>query len=237
MSGAAAPRGWPIAALIVVALGVGTPAQGQDGPALRPGHVYVAGGLLVTGGYDVGTQTATLRGNAIGTLTPPPYTLFTADGSIGSAAGADLRAGVAITRALAVEVSGQFSWPHLGVAIANDPEAGAQTLDGEPLTQYVVDVSATWQLSRLRLGRQGRPFVEGGAGYLRQLHEERVLVETGSTYHAGGGLRYWLRGGDGRRHDLGVRADLRYVWRTGGLAFEDGTRGFPAASVLAFFGF
>jgi hypothetical protein len=236
MSGAPR-RGRRLAGLLAAALAAGTPAAAQDGPALRPGHVFVAGGLVWTGGYDVGTQAATLRGNATGTTSPPPYTLFTAAGAMGAAAGGDLRAGVAITRALAVEVSGQFTAPRLGVAIADDPEAGAQALDGEPLTQYVVDVSATWQLSRLRLGRRARPFVAGGTGYLRQLHEERALVETGRTYHAGGGLRYWLRGGDGRRHDLGVRADLRYVWRTGGLAFEDGTRGYPAASVLGFFGF
>ena len=65
----------------------------------------------------------------------------------------------------------------------------------------------------------------------------RALVETGRLYHAGGGLRVWLRGGDGQRRDLGLRADVRYVWRTGGVAFEEGTRRFPAASLLAFAGF
>jgi hypothetical protein len=226
-----------VAVGVAAAVLAGVPAAAQDGPALRPGHVYVAGGLVWTGSYDVGTQVATLRANATSTLTPPPSTLFVADGTIGHAAGADLRAGVAITRALAVEVSGQFSAPRLGVAISADPEAGAQALDGEPLRQYVVDVAATWQLSGVRIGRRARPFVEAGAGYLRQLHEERALVETGTLYHAGGGLRVWLRGGDGRRHDLGLRGDVRYVWRTGGVAFEDGTRAYPAASVLAFFGF
>ena len=36
-----------------------------------------------------------------------------------------------------------------------------------------------------------------GAGYLRQLHQDRTLIEHGQIFYAGGGLRYWLRGGDG----------------------------------------
>ncbi len=43
----------------------------------------------------------------------------------------------------------------------------------------------------------------GGAGYLRELHEENAFVEEGVEYHAGGGIKWWF-GQSGR---IGIRAE------------------------------
>jgi hypothetical protein len=69
------------------------------------------------------------------------------------------------------------------------------------------------------------PFIRGGVGYLRQLHEGQSLVETGIAYHAGGGLTYWLSsGGQGFFKGWGLRGDARVLVRDGGFSLDDETR-------------
>jgi hypothetical protein len=103
--------------------------------------------------------------------------------------------------------------------------------------QYLIDVSAVWQISQLELGNRARPYVVAGGGYLRQLDVDRVKAETGNLFHLGGGIRYWLRGSDARRRALGLRAEVRAQLRSGGLEFEEKTRLAPAANLFLFFGF
>jgi hypothetical protein len=82
-------------------------------------------------------------------------------------------------------------------------------------------------------GGRGVPFLRAGAGYLRELYEDNVLVETGRAYHAGGGLTLWF--GDGRR--IALRADGRVYVFDGGADLETGTRVAPAGGaslVVAF---
>ena len=89
-------------------------------------------------------------------------------------------------------------------------------------------------LNRLTFGPRVRPFVLAGGGYLRQLYDERTLVETGSLYYAGAGVRYWLRGGDGQRRSVGLRADGRAQWRRDGVEFEGKTRVAPVVTLHLF---
>ncbi len=168
--------------------------------------------------------------------TPPPFTLFSSASTVDSIAGVEGRVGFTFTRDLAVEVGGAFARPKVSTEISADPEAASQSLDGEELQQFVFDAGAVWQLP-FRLGRRMRPFVAGGFGYLRQLHQDRTLVEQGQIYYAGGGLRYWLRGGDGVKRSLGLRADARATWRKDGIDFENRTRRFPTLSGFVFFEF
>ncbi len=55
------------------------------------------------------------------------------------------------------------------------------------------------ELTRWRFGARGAPFLSGGAGYLRALHEDRILVDTGALWFAGGGVD--LFGSTGLRLD------------------------------------
>ena len=120
------------------------------------------------------------------------------------------------------------------VVLSGDAEAAPATLDAERLSQLTIDAGLVWQLPRPILGQKLRPFVSGGGGYLRQLYDERTLVETGSLVYAGGGVRYWIRGGDGVHRALGLRGDVRAVWRIDGVNFEDKTRVGPTVSVMLF---
>jgi hypothetical protein len=209
-------------------------ADAQEAPSFRPMHVTLSGGLFLGGAYPVGDTTAGLRRNAPGA--PPPFTLLRAESELERRVGGELRVALALTRALAIEAGGSYAAPQLGVTISADPELAAGVALSERVSQYAVDVSAVYQLP-LSIGRRVRPYALGGGGYLRQLHEGRVLVETGSTMHAGGGVQYWLRGGRADSRSLGARGEIRYIRRVGAIEFEDKARSFPAVSILAFFTF
>jgi hypothetical protein len=163
--------------------------------------------------------------------------LLRAESTIEAAWSADLRIGVALTRALELEVGGSYATPQLAVTVSQDNELGEGAFASERIEQYAVDVSGIYLVPNLTVASRLRPYLIGGGGYLRQLHEGRLKVETGSTVHVGGGLRYWWRGGRGTQRSLGARAEARYVRRTGGIDFEERARGFARVSLLAFAGF
>lgn len=225
-----------LAALVVWAALAVEPAAAQGGdPGFRPRHLTLSGGLLVAGGYPVGDRNAELRRNALGV--PPPFTLFRADSRFERVEGVEARIAVAVTRAIAVEVGGSYATPTLAVSISADAESPDTVRVTDRVSQYTVDVGAVVLVPRVHLGSRLRPYATAGAGYLRQLHEGRLLLETGRLYHAGGGVQAWLRGGAATGRSLGIRAEGRYVRRTGGVDFEDRSRGYPTFSVLAFAGF
>ena len=78
--------------------------------------------------------------------------------------------------------------------------------------------------------RDGRlvPFISGGGGYLRQLYEDGVLLETGRLGYVGGGVRLALREARPDRffRQVGLRADVRLMVRTGGIDVEESARAF-----------
>ena len=220
--------------VLVLVLGATANAQSGEAPTLRAHRINVAGGVTWSGSYPAGSRDALLRSSALG-ATPPPFTLFSSTSTVEPITGVDGRIGFTLTSNLAVEVGGAFARPRVSTAISADPEVASQVLDGEQLDQYLFDAGAVWQLP-LRFGCRARPFVTGGAGYLRQLHQGRTLVEQGEIYYAGGGLRYWIRGGDGRKRSLGLRADARAMWKKHGIDFENKMRLFPTVTVGVFVG-
>ena len=213
----------------------------QDTPQLRSHHATVSAGVSWSGPYDVGIATATLRGNGPG-ASAPAFTFFTADSRMTAAWAPELRVGFALTPALTLDGGITFARPRIGVAISNDGEAAAQELAGEKLDQYQIEAGVTWQppmpmrWRRAAIGRRLAPFVLAGGGYLRQLHEDRALAETGTLYYAGGGTRYWLRGGHSASIDVGVRAEGRINLRRGGIDFENKMRTYPSVTVMLFVG-
>ena len=220
---------WCLACLVLV---LARPARAQEAPVLRAHRVVVEGGMVWSGGYAIGDASAQLRSNAVG-ATPPLFTLFSTSSRIAPVAHASVRVGFTLTPQLLVECGASFGMPRVGVAITQDTEAGAQELEGEELQQYVFDGALVWHLP-VRLGSRLRPFIIGGAGYLRQLHEERTMVETGQIYYGGVGARYWIRGGSGTARSLGLRTDLRANVRRAGIDFENKVRVFPTLAVHLF---
>jgi hypothetical protein len=190
------------------------------------------------GGYRVGDLTVTIPRNPSGGSTP--FTLLRAESRLERVFGPDIRVAYALRRNLALELRGAYASPVLDVTISQDSEVAGAASATERLSQYVVDVSAMYLLP-VGYSASLRSFVIGGAGYLRQLREGRLEVETGQTVHVGGGVTYWVRGAPRPlrpvRRSLGVRGEARYVVRLGGMDFEDRVRNFPSVSALVAVGF
>lgn len=207
-------------------------ASAQDTPALRAHRVVLEGGVVWSGSYGIGDVSSQLLSNAPGS-TPPPFTWFSSSSEVGQATSAVARVGFTLSPHVMIEGGGGFGMPRVAVTITGDAETSQQHLEGERLRQYLIDGALVWHLP-MRLGTRVRPFVIGGAGYLRQLHEERTLVETGQVYYAGVGARYWFRGGSGAGRALGMRGDVRANVRRGGIDFEDQTRVYPTVAIHLF---
>ena len=219
------------AVLTAVSLPAAAAAQTARNPP-GPPRFTVSGGLIVNAGYDLGDRNAELRGNSGATGTP--FTLFSADSAMDRVAGIEARFAYALTRRVSVEVGGTRSTPEVSVAIGEDAESSGTTFVAETLSQYSVDVSGVVKLPWAAQSRL-QPYVLGGVGYLRQLHEDRLLVETGHTYFGGGGVQYAF--GASARHPAGIRAEAKLVRRVGGIDFEDKSRSHLSISVLGFFSF
>lgn len=226
---------WVVAAVGVLCGAVPVAAQSADTPAaLRRGHVAITGGASWTGRYEVGTTTADLRGNVPG-AGGTNVVLFRADSVVAAAPGVVAGVTWALTSNLAVDAGLSYARPRLVTTIAGDAELPGDTvIDDTRLAQYTIEVGATWQLPMALSGGRLRPFLAGGAGYLRQLYDERTIVETGRLFYAGGGVRYFLRGGDGVRRGVGLRGDIRASWRRDGVEFDGRTRRLPSATLQVF---
>ncbi len=183
-------------------------AFAQDGPGLRPGHFTFGAGVQQAGGYDIGDATAQLRGNGPGTL-PTPFTLFQATSRFTAATAPMMHVGIALSRTLAFETAASYGRPRLAVSIAGDPEAPAQELPGETVEQYLFEAGLTWQLP-VRTGRRVAPFVAAGAGYLRQLHEDRTLNTSCRHRHFGQDFKRSIA--QIRRNQWRYRADARAIF-------------------------
>jgi Outer membrane protein beta-barrel domain len=194
-----------------------SPAAAQN----APGRVEISGGALFTGGFDLGEHTAELTSNT-GT-TGGETTLFESDGQLKAAPGLLGRIAFLVTPAFALEGGVRFAKPVLEIRTSNDFENAAETTATETISQYVFEGSALWYFGQ-RFQRV-RPFVYGGAGYLRELHEGGVSIETGTEYHAGAGVR-WALGSGG----FGVRAEGGFSIRDGGVDFNSGRRTVPVVA-------
>jgi hypothetical protein len=121
--------------------------------------------------------------------------------------------------------------------VRSDAEGAAPVTVGERVGQYFFDATLLATLDELSVG-QLVPFVVGGGGYLRQLHEGHIVVEHGLVFHAGGGAKYQLVSrSTGAIRTTGLRADVRAYFLRGGIAEGSGPRPHLAASGGFFFGF
>lgn len=202
---------------------VPTLAAAQDEILL--GHLELSGGAGMAGGASLGSLDADLR-----SPTPDqPYRLFTTTSRIARAPLFDMRVGVALSQRYAVEGHVAYGRPELRTEISSDAESAPAITAVEKIDQFVIDGGVVVHFGPLGAGV--RPFVTAGAGYLRQLHEGRVVVEDGSVFYAGGGLKYGLMSrSDGLIKVAGLRGDARLNVLSGGIRIEDGVRRHVAVS-------
>jgi hypothetical protein len=196
-------------------------------------QVTIDGGVNWLGGYGIGASSAELRTNAPGP-SPPPFTLFDVDSRMTSAPGGEIRVGVDFG-GWTVEGSAAYARRRLAFSVGNDAEAAAAAFDGESVQTYEFGGGVTFELPYPSAARL-RSFAGAGASYLRQLHQDRTLVETGRVFYAGIGARYWLWGRPASPRSAGVRGDLRLNVRRGAVDFQDETRTYPSLSLLLFLG-
>lgn len=222
------------AALALLALALGAPAMAQtsgSAPLSRGARVELSGGGVLVGGYGLGESVAELTPNN-GTS---GFEQFSTDNRVRQVVGVLAKIGFVVTPAIVVEGGFRFTRPIYEVRVSGDAEGAPDMTIEETLSQYVVDGSVVWNVMPAAFaGGRAVPFLSGGAGYLRELHEEDALVEEGVEYHAGGGLKWWF--GQGRRR-FGVRGEGGVSIRDGGFDFKDGQRVVPVVSGSLVFAF
>jgi hypothetical protein len=233
-------RPYAASAFAAVAATAGTPASrvclallfAAAAPAVAAAQPYIGratphrgtfelgGGVVWTRGYDAGSAVAEVTRPGSGL----PLTLFAVDGRVLDEPGAGAQLGIYLGRRVSVEAAFQYSRPILHARVTSDFEAAPDADADEKLTTYLVGGSLLYHFGAGRVV----PFVSGGGGYLRQLHEESSDLLTGTEIHAGGGVKYWLGTGE---HRLGLRVEAQASARSKTVAFEQKRRILPTVAV------
>jgi hypothetical protein len=213
-------RALVLAAALVVICSLPVAAQpyiGSSGP--RAGSIEVGGSATWTLGYDAGSRPALETANS--TQGAAPITLFTTTSEVRPAVGVDGRVGIYLASRVSAEATIQFSRPALETRVSDDFENAAPITAEATFTSYIIGGSLLYHFGAGRVV----PFVSGGAGYLRQLHEDNADVVTGSEFHGGGGVKIWM-GAGGRR--FGLRIDAQASSRSKSISFEEKRRVVPS---------
>lgn len=198
----------------------------------NPGRIEISAGARWIGPVAFGATAATET-----TFGGGKRTLFDSSSRLDPSIGGDIAVGVRLTRVLRAEFGVAYNPTGLTTRITNDVEDVPDLSVKAPVTQFLVEGGVQALPERWRRGRLA-PYVSAGLGYLRQLNDGRTLVETGRSWYVGGGLYYERAATHARRlKATGVRADVRALILSDGVAPDDTRRGAPAitASVFARF--
>jgi len=210
------------------------PAPPPSRPAPRPprptphaGTWEIGGGFWWSGGFDIGDATAELTRNPdTGT---GPLDLFSTSNTLGSGLGFQGRLGAYVSKSVSIEGGVRITRPKLKISITGDFENASDQVAEETITEYIFDGSVVWHLTHATFSKgKGVPFVSGGVGYIRDAHEGNQLIDTGTEYHATGGIKYWF---NMKPRRLGIRAEGGVSFRDGGYPTDDKNRTVPMAGV------
>lgn len=211
---------------LLLLIGVREPVQAQAVSEPPAGRADVAIGAGWLGGAGLGDRDANLR-----TRDGGDYRLFSTSSRVAGAAALEARVGYGLTRRYRVEGRVSVSHPELRSSISADVEGAPDLEAAERVDQYAFEGALVVRFPEWRTS-SFVPFLSGGAGYLRQLHEGQTLVEEGTAYHAGGGVtRVLFVRPSGWVRAVSLRGDARLHVFTGGIAFDDGARVHPSVSV------
>ena len=155
---------------------------------------------------------------------------------LGGAFGVNARIGKRVWRAFELEASGSYSRPELRSTTSGDVESTPDLTATDRLRQITVEGAVLFSSPRWRIGR-ATPFLSGGGGYLRQLHEGDTFGQDGQIYAFGGGVRVPLLSRNRRPRSIGLRADARAVVRARGVAPDGASHLSPAFSLSGYVGF
>jgi hypothetical protein len=230
---------------IVLALAIACPVaanaedqRGSAAPAAKqPGRAHSFelsfGGELLTS-QALGTSNATMTSNPSGSV----FNYFSVTGTRATTPAFRGRIGYNITRMFTVEGGLVAGRGNVQGSVTSDAENAAAVTVSERMTQYFIDVSLLAHLPQAAFSNgAGVPFLEGGAGYLRQMHEGNIATNTGQIYHFGGGITYMFSKRPGKLTGLGIRADAQIYIPRNGYSFSGSQSvfaGVGAALLLAF---
>lgn len=206
----------------------------QTGPSASPvsGRFELGGAIGWAGSSDLGSEKATLTGN--GVPSGAPVTLFDAASTLSSGATYEGRLAWRLDPTFAIEGVASVTPSDLQTRITGDFEGADPVTVTERVRQFTVEGGLVVHLNALRFGWRGRivPFVTGGGGYLRQLHDGETLATDGGAGYAGGGVKVDLRRRDrGWAKGFGLRADVKMRIHSGGFDLgERKVRVHPAAT-------
>jgi hypothetical protein len=217
-------------ALLAIAwVAAASPAAAQS--TATSGRVEVGGGLLWIGPQPLGSRTATETTGTGGTLP-----LFTETSTLSGAPGVDVRIAAKVTPTFEAEASASYARPTVRTQLGNDFESAPALTATERLQQFTVSGGANWYF--LRRSSTVTPFLGASAGYLRQLHENATLAQTGQQYQVGGGVKVMLTSRVHQRvKGAGIRADARALIRSNAIAFDGRRPASLAIGISLFFRF
>lgn len=190
-------------------------AQTPADPPVRRVEVHAGGGVF--GQTGLGSANADLLAND---PTRRPFRLFQAESRLAAAPTFHARAGFALSRRFGIEGGLVLSRPEVRTSLSGDVEGAPALTVVERIDQYLIEAGVIVLIEELRAGG-AVPFVSAGAGYLRQLHEGRMVAEQGHVYHAGGGIKHSLMSRDrGLVRAAGLRGDVRLYLLAAGVSFS-----------------
>lgn len=202
--------------LVLLALALTAPpaaAQSRPSPSARTTRppaqrrVELGFGGGVAGGLSLGSRDASLTSN---NTSGSPFRLFSTETTLAPAAVLEGRLGYRLTPGFTLDGTITIGRPELTTALSADAESAPSVDATERVTEYVVTGGVSWRLTRNT--RRWTPFVSGGAGVARHVHDGQSLIESGvDTYFGGGVLRQLSP-------RTGVRVDGRLHLLSGGLA-------------------
>lgn len=196
---------------MAVALCAAVPAFAQSAPAGAGPRLEVT----VGGGFALSSKVATtdaVEKAPDGTS----LTLFKISGTESSTGGIDATIGIRLTSRLWAEASGSILKPEFRTSVSGDFEGAPAATLTLPMKRYSAEGAVVWIL---RTSGRFQPFVRGGAGWMREISADQVLVQDNVLAVAGGGIKYWLRQRDsGHFRRFGLRFDAHAVDRLGALS-------------------
>jgi hypothetical protein len=207
----------------------GASAQGRRPFVYRDtphaGSVEVSGGVVWIGGFTGPTSTAELTRNG---EPSGGFDLFTTAAEMKARPGAAARISVFLSNRAAVEGGLRFSQPTVMYRLSGDAEEATDLTAEETLTRYVFTGSLVVHLREMSPGVSAVPFLAIGAGYVRDLHEQNELLETGREFHGLIGFKYWFNAVAPSR--FGLRGEAGVSMTDGGFDFSDKSRVVPVVS-------
>jgi hypothetical protein len=195
---------------IAAALAAATPAFGQSASSAGPR-------LEITAGTGIALSMKVATADAVESAPDGSgLTLFKISGTESGKAGVDLTIGVRLTSRLWAEANGGIVTPQFRTSVSADFEGAPAATLTLSMKRYSVEGAGLWMLRKT--GRV-QPFVRGGAGWMREISADSVLVNDNVLAVVGGGIKFWLRQRDtGHFRRFGLRFDARAIDRLGDLS-------------------